>query len=200
MRSMPVLTLDDVTRAAYHQAGHAVAAHLLDRPVPDLSIEAEPESAGTCGYALWAEDFGVLEGRGEEGAAGRGVATGAGEAGVAEGAEGPGGVEGVEGVEGAGKIEAEIVACLAGPIAEAMHAGEFSEEAAEDDLYLILDLAEAAVADEAAREAYLDALESKAEALLQGAWGAVEAVAGALLAERTLEASRVREVAAAALG
>ena len=194
MRSMPVLTLDDVTRAAYHQAGHAVAAHLLGRPVPDLSIEAEPESAGTCGYALWAEDFGVLEGRGEEGAAGRGVAAGAGEAGVVEGAED------VEGMEGMGEIEAEIVACLAGPIAEAMHAGEFSEEAAEDDLYLILDLAEAAVADEAAREAYLDALESKAEALLQGAWGAVEAVAGALLAERTLEASRVGEVAAAALG
>jgi len=110
------------------------------------------------------------------------------------------GAEDVEGMEGMGEIEAEIVACLAGPIAEAMHAGEFSEEAAEDDLYLILDLAEAAVADEAARGAYLDALESKAEALLQGAWGAVEAVAEALLAERTLEASRVREIAAAALG
>lgn len=184
MITLRVLSPDDVTRAAYHQAGHAVAAHLLGRPVPDLSIEAEPEAAGTCGYALWAEDFGVLGEGEEEGTAGVVGAAGVGEAGFAEG----------------GEVEAEIVACLAGPIAEAIHAGEFSEEAAEDDIFLILELAEAAVADEAAREAYLAGLESKAEALLQEAWRAVEAVAGALLEERTLEASRVREVAAAALG
>lgn len=167
MIMLRVLSPGDVTRAAYHQAGHVVVAYVLGLPVPDLSLEPDPEAAETCGYSLWADAL------------------------AEEGAGAAGDVEG---------LEAEAIACLAGPIAEAMVAGEFDEGVAEDDLYLALDLAEAAVGGEEGRDAFLDRAEDRAESLLDEAWTAVEAVAGALVEARGLDADRVREIVAGALG
>lgn len=64
---MRVLRQEDVEGAAYHEAGHAVAAWALGRPVPELSMVPDEETVGTCSYAVWAGD--EEEGGGEEEAA-----------------------------------------------------------------------------------------------------------------------------------
>lgn len=52
---MRVLRQEDVEGAAYHEAGHAVAARALGLPVPDLSMIPDEDTVGTCSYAVWVE-------------------------------------------------------------------------------------------------------------------------------------------------
>jgi len=52
---MRVISENEILASAIHEAGHAVAAFVLGRNVPDLSLHGGEEAEGSCGYALWGD-------------------------------------------------------------------------------------------------------------------------------------------------
>ena len=159
----------DDSAIAHHEAGHAVAAVTFRRSVSQVSIEPDQHSLGRVDHRPQRFD-------------------------VPSSGEVPAWVR--------RSVNAEIVVAWAGPLAEERVAGSYDHVTAEHDLDRMFDQAMVVTLGYAQEAlAYVEWLRWRTIRLLRepGVWPQVEAVAAALLQERTLGAATLQRIMAAAL-
>jgi hypothetical protein len=153
-------------RTAYHEAGHAVAAHLLHRRLGQTSIVPLADSLGRCTFGMG--DFERIVHRQAE----RDVR--------------PADLR---------RLYREMVATLAGAAATERVAGKL-ELAGSRDLELSQETAVVLAASREQREALSASALKDARQLLHDSanWAAVQAIATELLQQRTIKAPRARQI------
>lgn len=163
---MPRKPSKQLIATAYHEAGHAVAAHFLELPLRRATIVPNEEE-GTAGHVLYRP----LPQRLREA--------------LAYGRPTP-----------AQRVRAEnqVISAFAGPIAERRYYGRRNLVGASSDYQQIADFLFALSASDDEVTAYANWLEQRAISLIETRWRAVEAVATALLERQTLSGSEVQGV------
>jgi ATP-dependent Zn protease len=154
----------DDAATAHHEAGHAVAALTYRRSLTRVSIEADGHSLGRVDHRPQRV---VVPVRGEVSASVRRA------------------------------VNADIVVAWAGPLAEERVVGSYDHVTAEHDLDRMFDQAMVVTLDHAQEAlAYVEWLRWRTVRLLRepGIWPQVEAVAAALLEERTLSGPAVARI------
>jgi hypothetical protein len=145
---------DTATATAYHEAGHAVMALVLGRPVQRVSIEPNQVRLGHCelkqGAFRRSEDV----------------------------------------------LETQILILLAGPAAEARHAGDYCWDAAAQDLRDVRSMTSSRSSNPRRVERRERRLLDKAEHILDrpGVWLAVEKIAEELLRSTTISGRAARHL------
>ncbi|MSQ97654.1 MAG: cell division protein FtsH [Gemmataceae bacterium] len=144
----------DEIATAYHEAGHAVMALVLGRPVQRVSIEPNHLRLGHCA--------------------------------IKKGTFRPSG----------DPLETEILFMLGGPAAEARHVGEYSWDAAAQDLRGVRALTTQRTAGERQAERLEQRLLAKTEHILNrpGVWTAVERIVEELLRCTTISGRAARHL------
>ena len=149
---------------AYHEAGHAVAACAMQRPIAEVSIIADLDSRGRCVHRPWPSSL-------------------------------PRGIE-IEREESR-RLEAEIITCLAGDVAQARLTGWGDSPGAESDMEAALAIAfVVAKGGRGEAEAYVKQLRARTEDLLRRprVWAAVKALAAELLRHQRVGAKQAQRI------
>ena len=155
---------------AHHEAGHAVAASMLALRVQRASIEPAEDYLGIVSHPRWPKHL-----------------TDALQFGRPT-------------LSQIARLEAHVIVLLAGGIAERQYRGRSNRVGAADDLHKAVDIVMALSGNAKESSAYLTLLHCRAESLVQVHWGAIEAVAQALLSTKTLTGAEVERLIRVAKG
>jgi hypothetical protein len=161
---MPKKPSKELISTAYHEAGHAVAAHMLDIPLRHATVVPNHEE-GSLGHVL----YGRLSPKMIEALQSGGLTPGM-----------------------RAKIENIVIATFAGGIAEHRYRGRRNLVGTTHDRHMIIDFLEPISGNIPELEAYALWLEQRAINLVARFWDVVEVVAAALLERHTLTGAQIR--------
>lgn len=163
---MKHISVSRIERTAYHEAGHAVAAHLVGREFGSVSIVEDEVSLGRVLFKPYDQNF-IYS--------------------LTQGA--------FDDLDDRRKVEGEIVTAFGGEAAVMLLTGKADRKGAASDLSLVRNFVIQMVNSEEEAKAYANWLRHRTRSVLGSdkTWPAVEAVAKALLEHQTLSYDAVRK-------
>lgn len=165
----------ELTRTAYHEAGHAVAGFHFGRAIEYVTIEPNAYSLGHILFKRWVEEFARI---------------------VKSSTLNLKPWKASVDLRTQARVESLVVMIFAGGIAEERFAGSYNRRGALCDERQAKTLAQFVYADERILKKYLTFLYARAATLLAdyGRWDQVEAVAGHLLRVKRLSGRGLRDI------